>query len=341
MTARPTLASVAERAGVSVASASRALNGLVTSPATTVRVRAAADDLGYMANALARSLKVARTEQLVLAVADVGNPVYVAMMRAIEQVVQAAGYRLLLSSTGSESRVESAMVRDMARGYADGLILSPLRVTEELLEQLRRTPVPVVVIGTLPPDIELDSVRADSPLGVGMALEHLRDMGRTRVGFVNGPRDTVPGTARGSGFRAAVARMGLDADPLLRVCADDFTFAAGRRAAAALLDVASPDAVLAANDLLAVGVMHELGSRGLRVPEDVAVVGMDDTELATMTRPTLTSVGLGTATRGRLAAQLLLERLADPERPVQRVTVSPTLVTRESSAVSVGVGGRR
>ena len=338
--ARPTAELVARRAGVSVASVSRVLNGLPASAAMTARVQAAAAELGYVPDASARSLKVGRTEQLALVVADVGNPVYVTMMRAIEAVVRSAGYRLVVSSSGSDPKEEIGILRSMARGFADGLILSPLRMTDDLVAQLRDNRLPTVVVGSLPPGVAIDNVRADSPRGVGLALEHLRAGGRQRVGFVNGPADTVPGAARLRGFTRAVRRLGLDADPALRAAAEDFTFAAGSDAMHELLDLGVPDAVLAANDLLAVGAMDVLRRRGVRVPDDVAVVGMDDTELAAMATPSLTSVGLGSADRGRLAAELLLDRIADPARPPHVVKVAPRLVVRDSSAASAAAAGR-
>lgn len=327
----PTVSLVARHAGVSVASVSRVLNGLPSSSVMAARVHAAAQELGYVPDATARSLKVRRTEQLAFAIADVGNPVYVTMMHAVEGVIRSAGYRLVISSTGSDPKEDIGIVNSLNRGYADGLILSPLRITEDLLEQLRATRVPVVVVGTLPADVPIDNVRADSPRGVGLALRHLYDGGRRRIGFVNGPADTVPGSARAQGFARAVRRLGLDPDPALRVEAADFTFAAGQDAAHELFDRARPDAVLAANDLLAVGTLDVLRSRGLRVPDDVAVVGMDDTELASMSTPALTSVGLGSAERGRLAAEMLLDRIANPDLAPRTVRVPPRLVIRASS----------
>ena len=334
---RATAAQVAERAGVSVASVSRVLNGLASSLRMAERVQAAAAELGYVPDATARSLKVGRTEQLAVAVADVGNPAYVAMMRAVEDVVRAAGYRTVLSAMGADPDDEIDVVRSLARGYADGLILSPLRVTPELVRELEQARRPVVVVGTLPAGTAIDNVRADSPGGVRLALTHLRDGGRRRIGFVNGPADTVPGSARARGYVRTVKRLGLPQSATLSVTAADFTYDAGRAVADQLLDQDDPpDAVLGANDLLAVAVINAITERGGRVPEDIAVVGMDDTELASYIRPSLTSVSLGSVERGTIAAELLLARIADPGREVQRVTVTPRLTVRSSSAPAGG-----
>jgi len=280
---------------------------------------------------MARSLKIRRSQQLALAVADVGNPVYVEMMRAIEDETRVRGYRLLVSSTGGRMEDTRELLDSLGQGYADGLVLSPLRVDPELVEALQRVDFPLVVIGTVPPELGIDNVRANSAGGVRMALEHLHDQGCRKVGLLNGPADTVPGSARRKAFERTAKTLGLDPDDALRIEADDFTLAAGRAAAEKMLDHASPDAILGGNDLLAIATMQVLTERGLSIPEDVAVVGMDDTELAGVTTPTLTSVSLGASARGRTAARLLLERLDDPDRPAQRVTVQPHLTVRRSS----------
>lgn len=331
---RPTLNEVALAAGVSVASASRALSGASASPEMVERVRAAAVALGYVADAMARSLKVRRTEQLALAVADLANPVYVTMMRAIESVVSAAGYRLVVTATGTDADNEIATIRGMSRGYADGLIISPLRITPAVIDELLSASVPVVVIGTIPPSVALDNVRANSMRGIRLAHAHLLAGGRASIAFVNGPINTTPGDARLRGFRRATEAAGGKVDERAIVSADDFTADAGEKATRVLLARYTPDALICANDLLAIGAMRALRQEGKSVPVDVAVVGMDNTELADLTTPTLTSVCLGSAERGMQAATLLLDRIKEPDRATSRVTVQPRLVERDSSAAS-------
>lgn len=336
---RVTITQVAARAGVSVASASRALNGLVASPETAAKVRDAARELGYVADATAQSLKRGRTLQLGFAVADIGNPVYVEMMAAVEQVVSASGYRLLLSSTGTSSSSVD-VVRDLGRGYVDGLILSPLRVTDELLTALASAPIPFVVLGRLPASADFDTVRADSPTAMRLVVDHLVDEGRRDIAFINGPTDTTPGVMRRDGFIAAVGQY--DDLRTRHVDAADFTIAAGYDAALPLLERSDrPAAVVAANDLIGVGVLRAAEDLGLRVPVDLAVTGLDNTELAEVVRPGLTSVDLGAKERGRAAAEMLLARIADDTRPARTVTVPPALVVRGSTSASVPAALRR
>lgn len=329
---RPTVHTVAARAGVSIASASRVLNGLGASAETIRKVRAAADEVGYVPNAIARSLQAQRTDLIALAVEDIGNPVYVSMMRAIEAVCAETGRQLLVHATGGRIDNETALLRRLANRYVDGMVISPIRVTGDHLAAMADSPVPVVVIGQIPEDAPVDNVRTDSRTGVRLAVDHLVGLGRRRIGFLNGPLDTVPGAARDAGFRTAVAAHGLGGD-LVEV--GDFQYAAGRAAAERLLAREVPDALLCANDLIAAGALHALLAAGHRVPEDVALVGMDDTELAQMMFPQLSSVSLGSAERGRRAAGLLLRRIADPTLPPRREQVPASLVVRASSRPAV------
>ncbi|RAJ65553.1 LacI family transcriptional regulator [Streptomyces sp. Amel2xB2] len=344
----PTVETIAERAGVSIASVSRVLNGHGARPETVRRVERAAAEVGYVPNAVARSLKGGRTRQLTFAMQDIGNPVYVAMVRQIQTIAKAQGYRLLLHSTDAVAEDELAVVRSLADRTSDGLILCPIRITPEHLEALRTAAQPVVVIGSLPEDdAPVDSVRADSVTGAELAVRHLVATGRRRIAFVNGPADTVPGRNRRRGYHRALEVSGLTADPDL-VETTEFTVEDGARSVHRLLDrhgdgtdggtggARGPgvDAVFCANDQLALGASQALHSRGLRIPEDVAVVGMDDTVLVRAGWPPLTSVDLGSAERGRIAAEMLLERIAgqEPRTPPRVRTVTPELVVRASSA---------
>jgi len=338
----PTIVSIAERAGVSIASVSRVLNGLGARPETEDRVRRAASELGYVPNAVARSLKDGHTRQLTFAVPDIGNPVYVAMVREIQAVAKAAGYRLLLHSTDADVADELGVVRSLADRTSDGLVLVPIRITPAHVEALTAAPGPVVVIGSLPDGVPVDGVQADSVTGAELAVRHLVESGRRRIALVNGPVDTVPGGNRGRGYRAALAACGIPYDPEL-VTATDFGVGAGARATARLL-AARPDldAVFCANDQLAIGAVQALHAAGRRIPRDTAVAGMDDSDLAVAAWPPLTSVDLGAGERGRRAARMLLERLAPGSGeplPARRTTAAPRLVVRGSTSPGAAPAG--
>jgi LacI family transcriptional regulator len=328
---RPTITTVAEVAEVSIASASRALNGIQTNPETRARVLAAAEQVGYMPHAAARSLRSRQSGLIAFAMHDVANPVYSTMVSSIQQVATEAGLRLILHSTGADAENELAILRDLGQRFVDGLILSPIVVTDRHIEALLSAAAPVVVIGRLPRDVAVDTVEADSRRGAAAAIGHLHALGRRRIALVNGPEGTTPGHERRLGYLAGLRSVGLGSERALIEIAPAFTADAGRSATARLLSRALPDAILYANDLLAVGGLGALRDAGRFVPDEVAVVGMDDTELARLCFPTLSSVDLGSAERARIAVKLLLARLKSPGDPPQRVRIPARFVARASA----------
>lgn len=336
-----TLVEVAERAGVSLGSASRAMNGQGASEAMIDRVRAAAAELGYRPDASGRSLRMRQTKQIAFAVADIGNPVYVEMLAAIHETVSPVGYRVVVMQTGETAQSTAELVRTMSAGVIDAMILSPLRLDDDLIDALTTAPMPVVVIGRSLREHGLDSVSTDSAVAIGMAVEHLIGIGRKHLGFVNGPLDTTPGAARQRGFLTAEREL-LGANHSIIEIATDFTVAAGLIAARALLGEAAQtgatiDAIVAANDLLAIGAIRAARSLGIRVPEDLAVTGIDNTEIGGLFQPSITSVSLGSTERARAAAQIVLERVTSEGKTgasAREAHVGPTLVPRESTGAA-------
>jgi LacI family transcriptional regulator len=327
----PTLTTVARLANVSIASASRVINGIKTNPETLAAVSAAAEAVGYVPNAAARSLRSRHTGQIAFAMPDVANPVYTAMVGSIQQVARANGSRLILHSTDGVVSDELGFLADLKQRYVDGLILCSLQFTDAHAEAVAAATVPVAVIGNPTKGAKVDTVRANSRGGASEAVRHLHGTGRRRIAFVNGPEHTAPGMARKLGYFDALRACGLERDDELIEVADDFMIEPGREAAERLLARTTPDAIFCANDLLALGALTALRAAGLVVPRDVALVGMDNTNLSVVTSPQLTTVDLGSGERARIAAELLLARIARPSRRARSVGVEPRLVVRESS----------
>jgi LacI family transcriptional regulator len=326
----PTITTVARLANVSVASASRVLNGIRTTPDVLQRVTEAAERVGYVPNAAARSLRSRRTGQIVFAMPDVANPVYTTMVASIQEVVRPGGWRLMLHSTGADIEDELAIVRDLKRRIADGLILVSLRMTEVHAAELAAAAAPVVVLGRPTSGVRVDTVRVNSRRGAAEAVRHLHAARRRRIAFVNGPDGTVPAGIRRLGYLDGLAACGIEPDEALVEEADDFTVGPGRAAAARLLERARPDAIFCANDLIAIGALAALRDAGLRVPDDVSVVGMDNTYLCDVTCPPLTTIDLGAAQRARMAGELLLARIERPSRNARTLGVEPRLVVRDT-----------
>jgi LacI family transcriptional regulator len=326
----PTLTTVARLANVSIASASRVINGIKTNPETLARVTAAAEAVGYVPNAAARSLRSRRTGQIAFAMPDVANPVYTAMVGSIQQVARANGSRLILHSTFRDIDDELGFLADLKQRYVDGLILCSLEFTDAHAAAVAGATVPVAVIGNTSKGAKVDTVRSYSRAGAAEAVRHLYANARRRIAFLNGPERTAPGAARKQGYLDGLRACRLERDDTLVEIADDFMIEQGREAADRLLARVTPDAIFCANDLLALGALSALRVAGLDCPRDVALVGMDNTNLSPITSPPLTTVDLGGAERARIATELLLARIEHPGRRVRSVGVEPRLVVRES-----------
>lgn len=334
-----TIVEVAARAGVSVGTVSRVINGAANcAPALRERVQEAVRDLEYVPNHAARSLKRRRSDQLELVIPDIANPVYVGMAKAVQGVARERGYRLSLISTDGNPREETLAVKNLERQHVDGLVICSIRVTPSFVAQVTAARHKVCVIGKIPPEAQVDSVHVDSVAGSALVVKHLADAGRRSIALVNGEAQTVPAEARLQGYQQGLADNGLVFNAALSVHTD-FTMLGGYQAVAPLL-AAHPeiDAIFCTNDLIALGVLRRLRELGRRVPGDVAVVGIDNIDLGKVSSPTLTSVSLLAGERGRLATELLIERLANPELEPRRIVISPRLITRESSTDYI-VGG--
>lgn len=328
-----TIIDVAERAGVSIGTVSRVLNNTGGSPETRRRVIKAVENLNYVPNHAAQSLKRQSTEQIAIVVPDFANPVYIAMAKAVQQTAKAKGYSLSLISTEGNSSEEEYAIENLRRAHVDGLILCSLRPSAKLIRELTASRSQVCVIGSLPPNGRVDNVRVDSATGAAQAVQHLVDQGRQSIAFINGTAGTVPASSRKKGYDRALFENHRAPDSSLCISAD-FTMAGGYAAAEALFERRPDiDAIFCANDVMALGAMRRLREVGRRVPQDVALVGMDDIDLGKVSTPTLTSVTLMASERGRIAAELLFDRLEgdDPNGEEQVIDVMPRLIVRESS----------
>lgn len=331
------LIDVARRAGVSPSTASRALNRPeLVSREVVARVRAIAEELGYAPNPFARSLRVQDSRTLGLIVPDSTNPFFAEVAKGIEAACFGAGYTLVLCNSERSLAKEAAQARVLYEKRVDGVLMfNASDASAATIEWLGARDLPVVLLERRPAGPAVDCVVSDNAGGVRAAIEHLAALGHRRIGCLMGDLETSHYIERLAAFRAAVAELRLDADPSL-VRSDLITFADGQWAAAALLkDGAPPSALFCATDTLAIGAIRGAGLAGWRVPEDLAVVGYGDTEIASYTRPSITAVAQDKLTVGTAAVQILLRRIAQRAagtRPRPRVKLVPTrLMVRESS----------
>jgi LacI family transcriptional regulator len=325
---------VARAAEVSVATVSHVINGTrFVSPALADRVQAAMGTLGYTPDATARSLRVRRTQTIGLVIPDNSNPFFAQLAQVIEEEGFEAGYTTILGNSTEQADRERRYVQTLVSKRVDGLILALSREDDGTLESiLGPAEIPVVVIDR---DVSLsgaDIVLYDNAGGSSAAARHLLDLGHTRIAFIAGPSDVQPAAERLRGFGHALREAGLEVASEA-VAEADFHYDGGREATAALLGWSRGiTAIVAANDLMAAGALRELAESGIRVPEEISVVGFDDAPLAEMVSPALTTVRQPLQEMAQKAVSLLLARIAGEDGEVQRHVLPTELVVRESTA---------
>jgi LacI family transcriptional regulator len=334
---RPTLKDVARAAGVHPGTASRALNPLLRgriSAATTARVEIAARDLGYVVDPAGRSLRSRRSGIVGVLVPDLTNPFYPPVLRGIEDELRTHGLEGLIASTDNDVRREAELIEVLKARRCDGYVLTTAVRRDPAVEALVAGPTPVVLVNRLA-GVETPSVVSDDAAGIRQAVRHLRELGHTAIAHVTGPPRFSVTLGRESAYRAALRAEGLPRRRELVVRAADYTAAAGEVACARLL-AAQPEvtAVLAGNDMIAIGCYAALERAGLRCPDDVSVVGVNDMPLAGWLRPPLTTVAVPQHELGTQAARLLVAHLWQPGSDVRRVDLPTHLVVRASTATA-------
>jgi LacI family transcriptional regulator len=326
---RPTLSDVARSAGVSIKTVSRVVNGEANvRESTAVRVKEAIDSLGYEPNELARNLKGQRSRTIALVIADISNPFYAECAKAVELVAREHGYTLILSGSEEDIETEQAYVRMLARRQVEGLLLVPADDGHGYLGEGFLASVPVVALDRPLDDVSADTVIVQNRLGAKRAVEHLIGHGHTRIAYVGAQEHLYTNRKRLQGYRESLGENGLK--EMARLEAPDIPSAA--EAMRSLLELPDPPtAVFAMNNLATVGILKALEEAGLSVPDDVALVGFDDFELADVLHPRLTLVRQPAFDLGWRAAELLFERLLGKAAPQsRRVVLETRLVVRES-----------
>ena len=327
-----TINDVAKRAGVSLVTVSRVINNTGNvSAATQEKVERAIEELGYVPSVMARSLRSKRTHTLALIVSDVTNPFWTTVARGVEDAAQSSDYSVFLYNTDENPIKQRRCLDVVVAQRADGVIIAPYDSDAKNLGNLRRRNIPTVVIDRRIEGWEVDSVHGDSISGAKALVEHLIGLGHRRIAMLAGPADTSTAEDRVTGYCLALAEAGIPVDPQL-IKRGEYKSASGEELAHQVLaEGLNPTAIFAANNAVAVGVIQAVGDRGLRIPQDIALVCFDDLPNLSRLFPFLTVVAQPAYDMGVNAAQLILSRL-DSEVSLQpRHVVLPTrLVVRHS-----------
>ena len=323
---------IAKRAGVSMATVSRVVNGIdIVKPETRRRVEAVIAKTGYRRNVLGRNLRTAESRLLLTMVPDFGNPFYAEIVRGIDAVAQAEGYHTLLADTGANLPGERTAFEMLHNRLADGAIcLDPETTQRALAEETGH--LCWVACCEFNPDMSVPYVGIDNEAAAYDAVTYLARLGRRRIAFVTSDERYMYARLRRKGYLRALADAGLEPLQGGEVVATGVRFEDGRRVEAYLREASPrPDAIFCVSDTLGIAAIHGAGGIGMRVPEDLAVIGFDDIAAATMIRPELTTVRQPMHLLGATAVNLLLKRLRNPRTPVSGVVLPHELVIRGST----------
>jgi LacI family transcriptional regulator len=323
---------VAQLAGVSPATVSRVLNGSgAVSSERAARVREAAAELGYTPSGPARALRQQRTRVWAAIVADIENPFFTAMVRGMEDVALDEGHRLVLGNSDEDLEKEAAYLDIAVAEQMAGVVIAVASAKDSRLDVLLERGIPVVAVDRRPKrhGDDVDSVVVDNELGARQATDHLLTGGARRVACITGPTRVSTASERLAGYQRALRDHGVapDADLVRRA---DFREDGGYAATRSLLSARrKPDALFVANNLMTLGAVRAVNEAGLRVPDDLLLVGFDDAPWTTLVSPQLTVVAQPTHEIGRQAARLLATASAD--LPARHIVLPPTLLVRGSS----------
>lgn len=330
-----TLRDIGKRLSLSHSTVSRALrNDPQISEATRLRVQQTAAQMGYRVNHMARALVSRKVQSIALVIPDVVDPFYARIIEGVDQVAHSRGYALLLYVTHSDPKREDAAVEEAAMHRYGGTILFRRHLPTSHLRKVLKDGTPIVLLTQYEPGLGVDSIRVDDVDGGYKATDYLINLGHKRIACLTGLLDQHETRDRLLGFHEAHQRAGLTADPDL-IWEGDFQEKAGIRAARRYLKIPPPQrptALFAFNDRMAIGFLQEAQALGIKVPDDVSVVGYDDIEPCRYTTPTLTTISQPTRDMGARAAEILIRRLEGEIFSTQEMLLKTELVVRDSAA---------
>ncbi len=336
---RVTLRDVAREAGVHVSTASRALNEQTRSvvrPETTQRVLEMAEKLGYTPNRLAIGLRTDRSMTIGMVISDIENPVFGPIIAGVEASVGKEGYSTLIAEgLANDHAALSPVIDALVDRRVDGMILAMATRTGENAARLKRLGIPVILVNRTVDDVGVASIIGDDEHGIGLSVRHLAELGHRRIGHVAGPVETSTAIGRLRGFHSHMEELGLDHPDEVVEATEWYQIDPGYKSASILLD-RRPDltALIAANDLIALGAYRAIRERGLEVGADISVTGYNDMMLLDMIDPSLTSIRVPYRQMGAEAAAALLEMMnaSDDDQPTPvRRRLRPTLSVRNST----------
>jgi LacI family transcriptional regulator len=336
-TPRATIVDVARRAGVHWSTVSRALNPEkrhLISPEMIERVAACVQDLGYRANALASGLRTQRSRTIGVIVSNLGDPVHPPIVRAIEDRFAEIGYVTLVGNSDNYPERQAALIDRFIGQGVDGLIVATFFRNDPIIATCLDANIPTVAVFRDPENESVPSVRVDDAKAMGIAVRHLAGLGHRHIAHIAGPQNVSTGYYRCQGFRRACRSLAKQGVTAAVTYGKEFTIEDGEIACAKLLgEHKGITAIVAANDMLAVGALRQLEAHGMHCPDDISIIGMNDMPFMDRIAPALTTVRTPAAGLGKQAAEILVAMIHGATIENRRVVLTPELVDRNSTSL--------
>ncbi len=326
-----TIKDVARRSGVSVSTVSRVLNNQpYVAEDLKQRVLEAIEELGYEPSRVAQRLRMPKSRLIGVVFSDIVNPFYIDVLRGIEHVVSQEGMSVMISNANADPKREEGIIRLMQLERAAGIIIAPTQEDSPAVAKIKETGLPITVIDRQMSNVQVDTVLVDNFNGSLSAIQYLIALGHTRVGVISGPLHLTTGRERYAGYLQAMSDAGIKVDSSLTRFGD-YRQSSGYALAQDLMTSTNPPtALFVANNQMTIGALNAIHQMGRKIPDDVAVIGFDDLSWAVSLNPPLSTIAQPTFEIGVNAAELLLARLRNGDRPPRTVILKTQLVVRES-----------
>jgi len=326
-----TMKDVADYANVSTATVSRVLTGKVAvNPDLRLRVERAIKELDYRPNRAARELRIGAILKIGVVLSDIQNPFFTRCLAGVESILQNSDYLLLLGNSNEDPKIEEMHLSSLVNEGVAGIILAMTGQNEESYRKIIEFEIPIVAIDRELPFVSVDTITIDNVTASRQATQHLVKLGHERIAFISGPTQISTAENRMRGYREVLTELHIPIDPNL-IVDGRFLQSGGREAMDQLLNLSKPPtAVLIANNLMTLGALQTVHKRNVLIPDDLAIVGFDDTPWNIAMQTPLTVIAQPTYQLGEFAARMLIDRINNPQLPIQKIMLEAELIIRDS-----------
>lgn len=328
------LVDIARKTGCSISTVSRALSGNTSrykiSEKTVKEIRAAADDLGYRTNKIARNLKSKKTYEFGVTVSDILNPFFASLIKSIGKEVREIGYTIMLFDSDENTDFEKDSIEHLLQSKVDGLIIAPVGIYSDYFQQLKKTNTPTIIVDRIFQNSMFDSVYVDNYKGSCLATEYLIKEGHRRIAFIQGLPGTLPNELRLKGFTDTLKKYQIPIS-IKYIVGNDFRILNGYLQTKTLLKYKDPpSAIYTASDLIALGCVQAINEENLRIPDDISLVSFDDPGYFAHLSPPMTAIRQPIREMGTIAVKLLFERIQNKAVEKKQIQLNPELIIRNS-----------